>query len=276
MSGVIASARSFLFVPGNRPERLPKALACGAHAVIVDLEDAVAPEGKALARRAFADALQSAGADADRVLVRINAAGTPWHEDDLALLMHIASRRLAGVVLPKAEDRHAIERVARMAARPVVPLVESAAGLHAIDAVAAAHGVARIAFGNLDFQLDVGLQCSDDEHEVDSVRLAIAMASRRANLPAPIDGVTVALDDDARLKQDTLRAQRLGFRAKLCIHPRQVATVNDTFAPSAAQLAWAQRVIAAAQGAGSGAFKLDGQMVDEPVLLRARSLLEAA
>jgi citrate lyase subunit beta/citryl-CoA lyase len=244
--------RSYLFVPGDRPERVAKALASPAHAVIVDLEDAVAPADKARARRAVVDD--------PRVLVRINAAGTEWHEDDLAFL---AQRRIGGVVLPQAEEAFTVERVARRVSVPVVPLVESARGLHAIDLIATARGVARLAFGHLDFQLDIAMQCEDDERE------------RRANLPAPIDGVTVALDDDVRLARDTERSRRLGFGAKLCIHPKQVDTVNTTFAPTPEQLDWARRVIDAATNAG-GAFRLDGRMVDAPVLQRARSLLEAA
>jgi citrate lyase subunit beta/citryl-CoA lyase len=271
MNAVIASARSFLFVPGDRPDRLPKALASAAQAVIVDLEDAVAPADKQRARHSLAEAL-AAIEDRSRVLVRINAAGTPWHDDDVALL---AQRRVAGIVLPKAEEALTAERVARLAATAVVPLIESAQGLYAIDMIAKARGVARLAFGHLDFQLDLGMQASEDEHELDSVRLAIVMASRPAGLPAPIDGVTTALDDEARLTADAQRALRLGLRAKLCIHPKQVAAVNAAFAPSEAQLDWARRVLEAAKSA-NGAFRLDGQMVDAPVIARARSLLEAA
>lgn len=261
MNDVIASARSLLFVPGDRPERVAKALASGAHAVIVDLEDAVAPADKERARQAVVDD--------PRVLVRINASGTDWHEGDLAFL---AGRRIAGIVLPKAEEAGTVERVARDTSLPVVPLVESAQGLYALDMIAKARGVARVAFGHLDFQLDGGVQASDDEHELDSVRLAIALASRRAALPAPIDGVTTVLDDDARLRADARRAKRLGFRAKLCIHPKQVDVVNAAFGASPAEIEWARRVTAAATEA-DGAFRLDGQMIDAPVIARAQALL---
>jgi citrate lyase subunit beta/citryl-CoA lyase len=274
---VLASARSFLFVPADRLERLPKALASGAHAVIVDLEDAVAPEDKPAAREAIARAWRDLPQETRvRTLVRINAAGTSWHEDDVTLLRQLGTQGVAAAMLPKAESASAIEHLARSAAVRVLPLIESAQGLYAIDLVTRARGVLRLAFGHLDFQADVGLQCDADERELDGVRMELVLASRRAGLPAPVDGVTAALDDEARLASDAARSRRFGFGAKLCIHPRQVAAVNDALLPTAAQREWAQRVLDASRARGTGAFRLDGEMVDAPVLQRARSLLEGA
>jgi citrate lyase subunit beta / citryl-CoA lyase len=273
----LATARSFLFVPADRPERLAKALASGAHAVIVDLEDAVAPDHKAAARREIARAWAALPSpDRAKLAIRINAAGTPWHEDDHALLRQLAPNPPGAVMLSKAETATAIERVARSAAAPVLPLIESAQGFHALDIVARAHGVLRIAFGHLDFQADLGMQCGADERELDPVRLALVLASRRAGLPAPVDGVTTVLDDAGQLAADTERSRRFGFGAKLCIHPKQVAAVNAAFGPTPAQREWALRVLDASRSHGNGAFRLDGEMVDAPVLQRARNLLEPA
>jgi citrate lyase subunit beta / citryl-CoA lyase len=270
----LARARSFLFVPGHRPERLPKALDSGAHAVIVDLEDAIAPEDKPRARQALAEAIVPLAPDnRARLLVRINAPGTPWHDEDVLLLRELARHKLAGVVLPKAESVAAICRVGQTAAAPVMPLIESAQGLHALDLVAQAPGVLRLAFGHLDFQADLGLHCGSEETELDGVRLALAMASRRNGLPTPVDGVTSALDDESRLAADVARSHRLGFGGKLCIHPKQVGRVNDSLGPAPAQRAWAQRVIEASRVHGEGVFRLDGEMIDAPVLQRARRLL---
>lgn len=270
VGGVIEKARSFLFVPGDRPERLPKALSSGAHAVIIDLEDAVAPEERHRARDLVATSL-ARFEDRSRVLVRINASGTPWHDDDIELVSFL---RIAGIVVPKAEDVSRIDRIGCLAAAPVLALVESAEGVFAVDRIAQARSVARIAFGHIDFQLDLGMHIADDERELDSIRLAIALGSRRAGLPPPVDGVTTALDDTARLHADTARSHRLGFRGKLCIHPKQVDIVNGAFAPNAAQIAWARRVTAAAAAVEStGAFCLDGQMIDAPVVQRAQALL---
>ena len=271
----LARARSFLFVPGDRPERLRKALDSGAHAVIADLEDAVAPEDKPAARQALTGAWTTLGpAERGRLLVRINAPGTAWYDDDMALLRELAQHNLAGVMLPKAESAAAIGQVAELSRAPVLPLIESAQGLHALDLLARAPSVLRLAFGHLDFQADLGLHCDADERELDSVRLAFTVASRRGGLVAPVDGITAALDDEPRLAADAARSRRLGFGAKLCIHPRQVGPVNEGMGPTPAQRAWAQRVLEASRERGTGAFRLDGQMIDAPVLQRARQLLE--
>ena len=272
----LAAARSFLFVPASRPDRFSKALASGAHAVIIDLEDAVAPSDKLAARTHLADAFGSFSVlERERVLVRINASGTPWFDDDLKLARQLAAQGLAGVMLPKAETVADLQRVAHAVgpACALLPLVESVAGLDAADALAAAPQVLRLAFGHLDFQADLGLACGPDETELVPVRLALVLASRRANKAAPVDGVTAATQDRALLQADVSRARRGGFGAKLCIHPRQVADVNAAFAPSAAELAWAQRVLAAFEAGAGGAFSLDGRMVDAPVLRLAQQTL---
>ncbi|MEH3086732.1 MAG: aldolase/citrate lyase family protein [Xylophilus ampelinus] len=275
----VVRARSFLFVPADRPERIAKALAAGAGAVVADLEDAVAPEAKDAARAGLDAVVGGLGAaDRARLLVRVNAAGTPWHDADAAALARWAAAGLAGAVLAKAEDPAALARLAR-AAGPgfaLVPLVESRAGWDAAAALAAAPGVCRLAFGHLDFQQDLGLACGPDEAELVPVRLALVAASRRAGIAPPVDGVTTALDDAGRLAADAARALRGGFGGKLCIHPRQVAPVEAAFAPSAEAVAWAGRVVAAMRAGGGGAVRLDGRMVDAPVLLQAERILERA
>jgi citrate lyase subunit beta/citryl-CoA lyase len=260
-------ARTFLFVPGARPERFAKALAAGAHEVIIDLEDAVAPADKARAREAVAGALPLA----QRVLVRINGAGTAWFDDDARLC---AQAGIGGVVVPKAEDPVAIERVRSLAGRDlaIYPLVETALGIWNAPDVARAPGVERLLFGSIDFQLDLAL--ADDE--LVYARSRLALVSRVAGLAAPVDGVTAAFDDAAALARDVERARRLGFGGKLCIHPKQVAFVNAAFAPTSDELAWARRVVAADAAARGGAVAVDGKMVDRPVLLRALEVLAAA
>jgi citrate lyase subunit beta / citryl-CoA lyase len=273
----LRSARSFLFVPGNRPERLAKALASGAHAVIVDLEDAVAEADKPAARAAVSAALPAIAAEQrSRLVVRINAPGTPAYADDATLLGEWASQGLSAVMVPKAESAAALAAVTRAAAGAVLlPLIESAEGVHEVNTIARVSGVLRLVFGHLDFQLDLDLHCGPDESELDSIRLALVMASRRAGLASPVDGVTVDLDDDARLAADAARSRRLGFGAKLCIHPKQVPAVNEALAPPRAELVWAQQVLAASRAAGTGAFRFEGRMIDAPVLERARRILQA-
>ena len=277
MNSPLALARTFLFVPADRPERHARALAAGTGGAIVDLEDAVAPERKASAREGLAASFAALpDADRQRLLVRINAGGTPWHDDDCkAVAALVAQGLIAGVVLPKAERADDLRRLAEAVGPKglLVPLIESAAGLAAVDELAAAPQVLRLAFGNLDFQADVGLACDADEAELVPVRLALLLATRRAGLPAPIDGVTADWRDARRLATDTARARRGGFGAKLCIHPDQVAAVHTTLGPSADELAWARRVVDAIRSAGGGVVSLDGRMVDAPVVRLAERLL---
>lgn len=267
--------RSLLFVPGNRADRFGKALAAGADAVIIDLEDAVAPADKAAAREAVRAWLHE-GAAGRQVMLRINAAGTEWFDEDLALC---ASPGVAAVMLPKAESAAQVAAVmaAVMAARAsaVLPLIESAAGFAAMDPIARAPGVQRLVFGSIDFQVDMGMRDALED-ELLYFRSQIVLASRLAGIAAPIDGVSTAIDDASRLQTDVQRARRLGFGGKLCIHPRQVAAVHAGFAPAADEVAWAQRVLAAAADAGGAAIALDGKMVDKPVMLRAEAILREA
>lgn len=263
------SSFSYLFVPADRPERFAKALASGADAVIFDLEDAVAPDAKARARAALGDWLRSATA---HVIVRINGAQSEWFADDLSL---VASPAVAGVMLPKSERVEDLARVAQAApGRELLPLIETAVGFEHVRAIAQASGVARLAFGSIDFQLDLGIR--GDDEELLYFRSHLVLASRLAGIDAPIDGVCAALDDAARLEQETLRARRLGFGAKLCIHPRQVEIVNRAFGPTPDEIAWARRVLQAAVDAHGGAVALDGKMIDRPVILQAEAIVRAA
>ncbi len=275
-ASALATALSFLFVPGHRPERFAKALASGANAVIIDLEDAVPMAAKAEARAAIAAAWGGFSAEQRSCfLVRINPVSTAWHADDVALLGQLAG--LGGVMLPKAESGPSVAAVATACpGLPVLPLIESAEGFAHLDAIAHAPQVVRLGLGHIDLQADLGMACGPDEAELAPARWALVVASRRAKLVAPVDGVTTATHDADALLRDTRRSRRGGFGAKLCIHPAQVAGVHEGFAATAAELDWAQRVLAAEQVAGGGAFSVDGKMIDPPVLLLAHQLLRRA
>ncbi|MDR2326987.1 MAG: CoA ester lyase [Acidovorax sp.] len=277
MSDLVQRACSFLFVPANRPERLAKALASGADMVIADWEDAVAPVDKDAARAALLTACKALEpAQRARLLVRINAEGTAWHAEDVRALAQLVSQGVAGAVVAKAESPGTLSGVAAVAGAgcALLPLVESVAGLDALDALARAPQVERLVFGHLDFQVDAGMQCGPDEAELLPVRMGLVFASRRVGLAQPVDGVTVDTRDAARTTADTQRAQRMGFGAKLCIHPAQVAAVHAVFDPDASSVAQALRVQQALQQAGGGVCVLDGRMVDAPVLKHAEQLLQ--
>lgn len=258
--------RSFLFVPGNRPERFDKACAAGADVTLIDLEDAVATGDKTAARNAVKDWLGTKG-----VYLRINGADTDWFRDDLPLL---ASPAVLGVVLPKTEEPDAVATVRRAAGgKPVVALIESALGLWNLGRIASS-GIARIAFGSIDFQLDLGI--SGEREELLFARSQMVLVSRVAGLPPPVDGVTVALDDPAALADDIAYARRLGFGGKLAVHPRQIEGINAGFLPPPAEVEWARRVVEAAAAVKDNAVRVDGKLVDRPVIDRAHAILKSA
>ncbi|VVD78524.1 aldolase [Pandoraea capi] len=268
--------RSWLFVPGNRPERFDKACASGADAVILDLEDAVSPADKLAAREQVVHWLTARQADATAsapvpIYVRINAASTPWFEADVAALAGVP--QLGGLVVPKAEDVATLARAAQGATLSLrlVPLIETAQAFAALGDIAKAPRVERLMFGTIDFQLDIGIEGDGDE--LLYFRSQLTLASRLAGIAAPVDGVTTALDDAALIEASARRARALGFRGKLCIHPRQVAPVHAAFAWRDDEIAWAERVVAAANASGGAAVALDGKMIDAPVIAKASEIL---
>lgn len=256
--------RTYLFVPGDRPERFAKALGAGADAVILDLEDAVSASNKSLAREHVARAV----AEGAEVILRINGADTADFVDDLALLRGL---RVKAVMLPKAESLEPLVELAAVSNTAVIPLIETALGVWDVLNIARAGGVERLAFGSIDFQVDVG--CDGSDEALLYARSQIVLASKIAGVQAPIDGVSISLDDVEVITTEASRSRALGFAGKLCIHPRQVPVVNRVFTPTADELDWARRVIEASQHAGGGAVSVDGAMVDLPVLLKAQNLL---
>jgi citrate lyase subunit beta/citryl-CoA lyase len=266
--------RTYLFVPGTRPERFGKALASGADCVLLDLEDAVAAADKPRARDAIARWFTgTAPEDRARIAVRINDAASPFFGDDLCALKDCGCTQ---AVLPKVEEPWQIAAVA--AAIPgaqVMALMESARGVARVDELAAARGVTRLLFGTLDFALDLDIDITDNANGLSYAASRIAIASRVAGLPAPVAGVTPQMDNSVRLLADLAQARQLGFGAKLCIHPNQVAPVHAALRPSAQALDWAHRVMAA-DSASPGAASLDGRMVDRPVVLQAQRTLSLA
>ncbi len=253
-----------LFVPANRVDRIAKAWRSGADGVIVDLEDAVAPEAKAPARMLLSQLPEYL----QNVIVRINAVGTPWFLDDVAMLRDQA---FAGVMLPKVETAEDVgvllDRLGRQV--PVLVLIETVGGMAELQSILRASCVWGAAFGSIDYAMSVG-----SEHEWDALlaaRSELVFRCRLAGVSPPLDGVTTAIDCEEPAAQDARRARALGFGGKLVIHPRQVEPVLSAFRPSADEIHWAERVLTAAQD--GAAVQVDGRMVDEPVVERARRIL---
>lgn len=266
-----------LFVPASRPERFAKALNSGVSAVIIDLEDAVAIDEKDHARAQLAQWLQAN--PQEQVLVRINALGTPWHEQDLHLCRE---PNVLGVVVPKAEQPDDLQRMAQACGQALYPIIETATGLSLVRTIANTHGVARLLFGKLDLAVDLGMDYPAPAGEDDAetvfllARSELVLASRAAGLDAPIDGVYTQLDDEAGLFTYARRSARFGFAGVLLVHPKQLSAVQRAYAPTATQIDWAQRIIAAAEQSNGAAVSLDGAMVDAPVIARARNILARA
>ncbi|MGO4808310.1 CoA ester lyase [Cupriavidus sp. 2MCAB6] len=274
-AAIRAPARSYLFVPATHPERIGRAIGSGADAVIVDFEDAVAPDAKASAREGLAGSwLQwqaRAAAAGVSLLVRVNAADSEYHAGDLDWCR---ARRARDLVLPKA-DAAALDALAlALPHANYYPLMETAAGFADLRAVSRAAGVVRLLLGSIDLMFD--LDVADEDEPLDYFRARLVMHSRAAGLPAPVDGVCTAIGDAVELARQTTRARRFGFGAKLLIHPQQVAQVHAGLAPSERERAWARRIVAAAAGAQGAALAVDGKMVDRPVLERARKILRQA
>ncbi|MFF7066063.1 aldolase/citrate lyase family protein [Pseudomonas sp. NPDC008258] len=261
--------RSALFVPGSRPERFAKALACGADVVIVDFEDAVEEDLKAQARDNLAAFLND-NPDAS-VVVRVNAADHHMHIDDIKFCGR--HQGIAAVLLPKAETAQQV-LVAAECKKPIWPLIESAAGLANLSEIAEVWAVQRLTFGALDLALDLGVRASSPAayRVFDQVRYQLLVNSTLHELEKPLDTVFPNIADSEGLTTFASDARDLGFAGMLAIHPSQVAVINDVFTPSQSEISWAKRVVEAASGA-PGAFRLDGKMIDAPVIAEAERIV---
>jgi citrate lyase subunit beta/citryl-CoA lyase len=263
--------RSLLFVPGDRPDLATKAPRTAPDVVVLDLEDAVPADGKQAARDALAEGA-AALAGQVAVCVRVNPPATEWFDDDVAALPD----GLAAVVVPKLES---VEQVARVAAAtggiPLLAGIETVLGVADARAVLAAPGVAACYFGAEDYIADLGGVRTPGNAEVAFARAQVGMAARLAGVAA-LDMVTLDFHDDERFRREAGEARALGYAGKMCVHPKQVALANEAFHPSAEEVEWAERVLATFDAAGGRAVQLDGQMLDEVVAVRARSILAAA
>jgi citrate lyase subunit beta/citryl-CoA lyase len=229
------------------------------------LEDAVAVGDKDAARAAVDDYLDRCGAP---VVVRVNGTDTPWHDADLTMIC----RHRAAVMIPKA---HSAAHVAGVTERlavgtPAVVLIETAAGVCAAAQICGVPAVVRAAFGSIDLSAELGVD-PDQASALQYARSAVVFGSAAAGRPAPLDGVTTELGDASRLRRDLSHAVTLGFGGKLCIHPQQIATVHEGFAPSPREVEWARKVTAVA--VTGKACVVDGKMVDKPVVDRAARIL---
>ena len=286
--------RSFLFSPANVARRVEKAATLEADAVILDLEDSVAPSDKVASRTAVVNALGRSWRSL--VYVRVNAPSTEYCYGDL---VHTVRKGLDGVVVPKIEsaaDLHAIDwllaNVEREQGIPqgsldLMPQVETAAGVQRVDRILQARSlrpykgpwrVKRIAFGAGDYANDVGLSPTLDEDELADARSRLVLSSRAAGMENPIDSPWFHFKEPDAFRRSLERSRRSGFQGRLCVHPDQIAPVNEAYLPSVDEVSRAERIVAAfeaAEAKGAAAIQVDGQMIDYPIVHRARALLAA-
>lgn len=266
----LAHLRSLLFVPGSDERKLNRALTAGADAVVADLEDAVAPAEKGAARELVARMLAEPIRDCARI-VRINGADTDLWEDDLAAIEPLG---LDAVMLPKATPEAVA--VVGPSGPPLVAIVETAAGLRLAFETASAPRVAALALGAADLGAELRLEPRADGQELLFARSSLVVDSAAAGIGSPLDVVHLDTRDDEGLEQEAALARSLGFGGKLCIHPAQVGIVNRVFGPDDEQLAWARAAVDAYEqglAEGRGAVGLNGELIDAPVVERARAIL---
>ncbi|WP_062214002.1 CoA ester lyase [Streptomyces sp. NBRC 109706] len=270
---------TWLYVPGDRPEVVAKALRSGADTVIVDLEDAVAPDRKRYALDATEELLSTPPALAQKrvqVQVRVNALGGPWAEAEVRRLVGLPG--LAGLRLPKVESAGQLARVADWAGDrpvpPLFPLLESALGLEAAFAVAGGHpAVAGIALGEADLRADLGI--ASDEG-LAWARGRAVVAARAAGLPPPAQSVYPDVRDLTGLAASCATGRALGFLGRTALHPRQLPVIEEAFLPTAAEIAAAREVLAAAEAEAGALALADGRFVDAAVVAGARRTLALA
>jgi len=267
----VLTARTALFTPANRPDRIAKAPGTSADIVIADLEDAVGEAEKGAARELLKQFLSDSEQDAlHRVVVRINRPTTSHGEEDLAMLSEL-TQHPAAIMVPKAEAQGVLDRLpAALSSVKVVALVETPTGIRDIHAIAALDRVDRLAIGAID--LSAALGCQVDSTPIHTARAGLVIASAAAGLPAPLDSPGTNFRDPDEMRATADRSARDGFGGTLCIHPRQLEYVLEAFTPTDEAIDWAKRVVAVGDGAGV----VDGEMVDRPVLLRAERILLAA
>lgn len=267
---------TWLYVPGDRPEVVGKALRSGADVVLVDLEDAVAPERKAYARAATAELLAPGPPGPVPVHVRVNALDGPWAEGDVRALAPLPG--LGGLRLPKVTGAEELGRVAGWAGGdagtpPLYALLESALGIERAYEIAAGHGAVRgIALGEADLRADLGVTAAG----LDYARGRTVVAARAAGLLPPPQSVYPDIRDVEGLADDCAQGRALGFLGRTAIHPRQLPVIEAAYRPSAAEIAAAEEVVAAARDEAGALALADGRFVDAAVVAGAHRTLALA
>ncbi|SES26031.1 CoA ester lyase [Psychrobacillus sp. OK032] len=281
----MGKSTTWMFIPGSDEKKLSKAVSINADVYIYDLEDAVANTEKKEARKKVISHIQNHPTLNN--YIRINAMPSPYMYDDL---MEVIIPGVKGIVLPKAETKEEIQFVSKIIEEKekeydiaigeihLIPLIESALGVHnAFNIASSSKRVRSLAFGSIDFTLDIKGEITSNGLELLFARSQLVIASRAARIESPIDTVFSDFRDSEGLTRETRLIKELGFQGKLVIHPSQISIVNNVFRPTQTEIEKAQQIVTAYEEykkAGKGVFELDGKMVDLPVVEQARKIIE--
>lgn len=270
--------RSMLFAPASNIKIMAKALAAGADAVIFDLEDAVASNMKEEARRQIKNILNENMHSGTKVYIRINSWDGNWGKEDLIQLREL---NIQGIMLPKAQDTEQLQEVSRElpSTMELIPLIETVKGVVNAKELAKIKKVLRLAFGALDYTLDIGVSLSYTGKELLYPRSCLVMASKLAEINPPVDTVFPDIQNHSGFEQDLQEAKIMGMFGKLLIHPSQIVPTHNVFSPSLQEIDYYQKVYLAfseAESKGVAAVQVDGKMVDYPVFIRAKKMLDFA
>lgn len=283
--------RSALFVPGNRPDVIDKAVNTAADMVIIDLEDAVPPDQKKEARIQAREKVEHYRER--RIIIRVNGIDSDFIEADLD---EVVTEEFWCLMIPKVEDLPGVQKLAVRLSKleekkglnkgtvKLIPLIETAQGVQSISEILADSSISQrlytCAFGAADYTLDMGIEMTLSGDELLYPRSRIAVACRAAGLEPPLDSpYMLDIKDVEGLKSDALRAKQLGFQGKLCIHPIQIAPCNQIFSPTSEEIRHAEIIIRAfdeASAKGVGALQLEGKFIDAPIVQRARRVMTMA
>jgi len=283
--------RTWLFAPGNHQRKVEKVFNAGADVVILDLEDAVAVAEKVATRTVVARALGLPRPC--RAYVRVNALDTDFSFGDLEA---VVGPGLDGIVLPKVERAADIQMVdwvigslERKYGLPpdsidLMPILETGRGIAGARQICGAFGggggrLKRVSFGAGDYTRDMGMEWTMTEHEIDAARAEVVLASRINDLEPPIDTVFIHIREHDAFKASCVRVRQSGFQGKLCIHPDQVGLANAAFTPTADEVTWARKIVAAfreAEAAGSASIQVDGYFIDYPIVEKAERMVVLA
>lgn len=269
--------RSALYMPAANARAIEKARELPCDVIILDLEDAVAPEAKTLARDQAVAAARAGGFGRREVVIRINGLDTPWGLEDLAAAI---DARPDAILVPKVSSAHDVRAygAAEAGGVPLWAMVETCAALFALGEIAGSEGLAALVVGANDLAKEMGCRLTPQRAALTGP-LSLILAAGRAHGLAVLDGVFNDIEDDAGLAAQCAQGLEFGFDGKTLIHPRQVEAANAAFSPSAEEVAWSRVVVAAfdsAENAGKGVLKVEGRMVERLHLAQARRVIAVA